>query len=318
MNSNGTIDGTERPATGNASFAAAATAAEHGIIAGPDSVTPIVLRAMAGGEARLNELMTALVRHVHAFIEETRLTEDEYQGGLGFLAAIGHATGPTKNEAVLLGDILGVSTLVTLQNNAREESATASAVLGPFWRKNAPRMAAGGNIARGDTPGVPLEVSGRVTDAAGKPLAGVDVDVWQASPVGFYENQDPRQPPMNLRGVFTTNGDGRYHFKTVRPAGYPVPTDGPCGDLLRAQKRHPYRPAHLHFMLSAPGYRTLVTQVFADDAEGLNRDVVFAVLRSLVGRFEETTNANGEPEARLNYDFVMEPGEQSFPIPPIP
>ena len=291
---------------------------EDGIIGSPESVTPIVLRAMAGGEARLNELMAALVRHVHAFAQETGLTEDEYQRGLGFLVAIGQATGSTTNEAVLLGDILGVSTLVTLQNNTRDESATASAVLGPFWRKNAPRMALGGNIARGDTTGVPLEVSGRVTDAAGKPLAGVDIDVWQASPVGFYENQDPRQPPMNLRGLFTTDADGCYHFKTVRPAGYPVPTNGPCGVLLRAQNRHPYRPAHLHFMLSAPGYRTLVTQVFADDAEGLNRDVVFAVLRSLVGHFEETTNAKGEREARLEYDFVMEPGEQSFPIPPIP
>jgi catechol 1,2-dioxygenase len=291
---------------------------EDGIIGSPQSVTPIVLRAMAGGEARLNELMTSLVRHVHDFVRETGLTEDEYQRGLGFLVAIGQATGAKTNEAVLLGDILGVSTLVTLLNNTRDESATASAVLGPFWRKNAPRMPLGGNIARGDTPGVPLEVSGRVTDAAGKPLAGVDVDVWQASPVGYYENQDPKQPPMNLRGLFTTDSDGRYHFTTVRPAGYPVPTDGPCGDLLRAQKRHPYRPAHLHFMLSAPGFRTLVTQVFADDADDLNTDVVFAVLRSLVGHFEETTDANGERHARLEYDFIMEPGEQTFPIPPIP
>lgn len=290
-----------------------------GIVTDESSVTSIVLKALsATPDPRLKEIVAALVRHAHAFVRETRLTEEEFEQGLAFLAAVGQATGPKKNEAVLLADILGISTLVSILNNHRESNATQAALLGPFWRRNAPRCEAGDNIARGGTVGVPLAVSGRVLDVEGKPLAGADVDVWQASPVGFYENQDPAQPPMNLRGLFRTDADGGYHFQTVRPAGYPVPTDGPCGELLRAQRRHPYRPAHLHFMVSAPGHRTLITQVFADDAEHLNTDVVFAVLKPLVGRFEETVDASGNRSATLEYDFVLEPGEQKFPLPPIP
>ncbi len=291
----------------------------HGIVSDEASLTPIVLRAMARtSDPRLLEIIGALVRHAHAFVRETKLTEEEFEQGLAFLAAVGQATGPTKNEAVLLADILGISTLVSLLNNQRDETATASALLGPFWRKHAPLCNSGDNIARGNTEGVPLDVSGQVRDIHGKPLAGVEVDVWQASPIGFYENQDEDQPDMNLRGRFQTDLEGRYHFRSVRPAGYPVPTDGPCGDLLRAQQRHPYRPAHLHFMVSAPGYRTLITQVFADDAENLNSDVVFAVLKPLVGHFAETVDASGKRRATLQYDFVLEPGEQKFPMPPIP
>jgi len=290
-----------------------------GIVSDESSLTPIVLRAMTKtSDPRLLEIVGALVRHAHALVRETRLTEEEFEQGLAFLAAVGQATGPKKNEAVLLADILGISTLVSLLNNRRDDTATASALLGPFWRKNSPLCQTGDCIARGDTEGVPLEVQGQVRDIDGKPLAGVEVDVWQASPVGFYENQDKAQPEMNLRGRFLTDVEGHYLFRSVRPAGYPVPTDGPCGDLLRAQQRHPYRPAHLHFMVSAPGYRTLITQVFADDAENLNSDVVFAVLKPLVGHFAETMDAKGNRQATLQYDFVLEPGEQKFPMPPIP
>jgi catechol 1,2-dioxygenase len=290
-----------------------------GIVTNEASLTPIVLRAMARTpDTRLRQIMEALVRHSHAFVQETGLTEEEWEKGVAFLVAIGQATGPAKNEGVLLSDILGISTMVSLQNNQRESGRTAAALLGPFWRANAPRCESGENIARGDTSGIPLMVHGRVTDVDGNPLPNVDIDVWQADPVGYYENQDTNQPDMNLRGLFRTDAEGRYHLRTVRPAGYPVPTDGPCGDLLRAQQRHPYRPAHIHFMVSAPGYRTLVTQVFADDAEHLNTDVVFAVLTSLVGRFEQTADANGQPSATLEYNFVLEKGEQKFPMPPIP
>ena len=298
-----------------------------GIVSDEASLTPIVLRAMGKTrDPRLLEIISALVRHAHAFVRETQLTEEEFEQGLAFLAAIGQATGPKKNEAVLLADILGISTLVSLLNNKRDDfgkhgdnnGATASALLGPFWRKHAPLCKSGDCIARGETEGVPLEVSGQVRDINGNLLAGAEVDVWQASPVGYYENQDQTQPEMNLRGRFLTDAEGRYHFRSVRPAGYPVPTDGPCGDLLRAQQRHPYRPAHLHFIVSAPGYRTLITQVFADDAENLNSDVVFAVLTPLVGHFAETLDAKGNRHATLQYDFVLEPGEQKFPMPPIP
>ncbi|HEV7618649.1 MAG TPA: dioxygenase [Burkholderiaceae bacterium] len=303
----------------NNSSSNTAGARSDGIVTDDSSLTGIVLRSMAGTtDPRLLEIVTALVRHAHAFVRETKLTEEEFERGLAFLAAVGQATGPTKNEAVLLADILGISTLVSLLNNKRDPSVTASALLGPFWRENSPRCKLGENIARGDTTGIPLQVSGRVTDVRGKPIGGVDIDVWQASPVGYYENQDPSQPPMNLRGCFSTDSEGRYHFLSVRPAGYPVPTDGPCGELLRAQQRHPYRPAHLHFMVSAPGYRTLITQVFADDAEHLNSDVVYAVLKPLVGHFEQSVDKNGKHKATLEYDFVLEPGEQKFPLPPIP
>jgi catechol 1,2-dioxygenase len=269
-------------------------------------------------DPRLREIVSALVRHAHAFVRETRLSESEFERGLAFLTAVGQASGEKKNETVLLADILGISTLVSLLNNQRDPGLTASALLGPFWRENSPRCALGECIARGATDGIPLAVRGRVSGSDGRPLVGADVDVWQASPVGYYENQDASQPSMNLRGRFSTDREGRFHFRTVRPAGYPVPTDGPGGVLLRAQQRHPYRPAHLHFMVSAAGHRTLVTQVFADDAEHLNSDVVFAVRASLVGHFAQSVDADGKLTATLDYDFVLEPGEQTFPLPPIP
>lgn len=290
-----------------------------GVVTDADSVTPLVLAAMAATpNARLGQIVTALVEHLHAFVRETRPSDEEFEQGLAFLAAIGQATGPKKNEAVLLSDILGVSTLVSVLNHQQASAATDAALLGPFWRRDAPRCALGDNIARGDTPGVPLAVSGRVLDLQGRPVANAAVDVWQASPTGFYENQDASQQPMNLRGLFHTDADGCYRFRTVRPAGYPVPTDGPCGDLLRAQRRHPYRPAHVHFMVSAPDYATLVTQVFADDAEHLTTDVVFAVLAPLIGNFSETVDGSGNRCATLVYDFVLQPGVQTFPAPPIP
>ena len=158
-------------------------------------------------------------------------------------------------------------------------------------------------------------MSGVVRDAKGQPIAGAQVDVWQASPVGLYENQDPTQENMNLRGRFFTDDQGHYHFKSVRPAGYPVPTDGPCGVLLHAQNRHPNRPAHLHFMVSKPEHKVLVSQVYADDDELLETDPTFGVTRHLLGRFE--TAADGS-SATLVYDFQLEPGEMKFPRPPIP
>jgi len=167
------------------------------------------------------------------------------------------------------------------------------------------------------TEGVPLEVRGVVYDKHGKPLANAMVDVWHASPVGLYENQDDTQENMNLRGRFTTDAQGTYFFKTVRPAGYPVPTNGPCGDLLRAQLRHPNRPAHLHFMVSSPGHKVLITQVFADGDENLTSDPVFGVTAALVGQFAEHTQ-NGKTQATLTHDFHLVEGEMKFPHPPIP
>ena len=165
--------------------------------------------------------------------------------------------------------------------------------------------------------GTPLEVRGVVYDKHGYPLPNATVDVWHASPVGLYENQDDAQENMNLRGRFKTDTQGAYFFKSVRPAGYPVPTNGPCGDLLRAQLRHPNRPAHLHFMVSTPGHKVLITQVFADGDENLTSDPVFGVTAPLVGHYEER-KVNGKSQAYLTHDFHLVAGEMSFPHPPIP
>jgi len=286
------------------------------IATSPQSVLGHVLDAMRHTpDPRLRTVMEAVTRHLHALVQEVKLTEEEFEQALEFIVAIGQATGETKNEVVLAADILGVSTVVALQNNQDPQGESPAALLGPFWRANAPACAQGENIARSGTPGTPLEVTGTVRDHEGRPVEGATVDVWQASPVGLYENQDPSQENMNLRGRFSTDAEGRFHFRSVRPAGYPVPTDGPCGVLLRAQKRHPNRPAHLHFMVSKPGHKVLITQVFADDDGNLESDPTFGVTRRLIGRFALAPDGKS---ASLHHDFELEPGEMKFPRPPIP
>lgn len=297
----------------------------HGIIDRLEDVTPTVLRAMAGtGSDRFRTVMKAFVRHMHAFAREVKLTEAEYDIGIDFLNRIGQATGDSHNEGILFADTIGFSTLVCLLNNGNAGATeTAAALLGPFWRANSPSTESGGSIVRSPTPGPELFVECEIVDVAGKPLAGVEVDVWQSSPVGLYENQDDTQADMNLRGKFTTSAAGRFSFRSVKPAGYPVPTGGPVGDLLRAQNRRPYRPAHIHFLGFRPGYKTLITQVFVDDDEHLESDVVFGVTRALVGDYRR--HDHGEPPASgvrapwytLNYRFVMEEGEAILPKPPI-
>lgn len=285
------------------------------LITDADSVLPAVLATIGQThDPRLRELFSALARHLHAFVKEVRLTEAEFEHALDFLVGIGQATSATKNEVVLAADLFGVSTQVALMN-ARATGESDAALLGPFWRQHAPDCAAGDSIARAGTPGIPLAVSGTVRDATGQPVAGACVDVWQAAPSGLYENQDPGQPEMNLRGRFQTDAQGRYHLRSVRPAGYPVPTDGPCGALLKVQQRHPNRPAHLHFMVSKTGHRLLVTQVFADNDENLDSDPVFGVTRSLIGRFQLAPDG---ASATLEQDFVLQPGELKFPRAPIP
>ncbi|MDB5990259.1 MAG: intradiol ring-cleavage dioxygenase [Herbaspirillum sp.] len=287
-------------------------------------ITDIVKEAMSRtDDARLKKIMALLVQHLHAFVRETNLTDQELETGLDFIARIGQATRDDHNEAILASDVLGVSTLVAYRNNPQEQGQSAKALLGPFWRDGAPECEPGDNIARSDTRGIPMFVKGVVRNIAGQPIPDTLVDVWQASPVGMYENQDPDQVNMNLRGKFRTDSQGRYRFRTVRPAGYPVPTHGPIGELLRAQNRSPFRPAHIHFMVSAPEYKTLITQIFADDAEHLHSDVVFGVTKPLIGHFESHDRPNPEyPDApdhyvTLTYDFVLEEGTRTFPRPPI-
>jgi catechol 1,2-dioxygenase len=295
------------------------------IIESSDDVTSAVLEAMAQADnPRLREIAASFVRHMHAFAREVRLTEAEYDIGVDFLNRIGKATHDSHNEGILFADAIGFSTLVCLLNNGKAGATeTAAALLGPFWRANSPKTENGGSIVRSPTRGPELFVACEIVDASGKPLANVEVDVWQSSPVGLYENQDDTQADMNLRGKFTTDAAGRFSFRSVKPAGYPVPTDGPVGEMLRAQNRHPFRPAHIHFLGFKGGYKTLITQVFVDDDEHLESDVVFGVTRALVGDYRR--HDHGEPPAAgvrtpwytLNYRFVMQAGEAILPKPPI-
>ena len=288
------------------------------IIDGEASVTAVAHAAMARTpDPRLRQLVAAFVEHMHALVREVDLTEAEFDTVLKFVADIGRQTTDSHNEVVLAADVLGISTLVALRNNPQNQGQSAAALLGPFWRAASPPCANGDSIARCAMPGTAMLVSGQVRGIDGQPLAGAKVDVWQASPVGLYENQDQGQPDMNLRGYFLTDADGRYHFRTVRPAGYPVPTHGATGALLRAQERHCMRPAHVHFMVSHPGCKTLITQVFADDCDHLGSDVSFGVTKPLVGQFVRHAPAGEDAYYTLQYDFVLEAGASTFPEAPI-
>jgi protocatechuate 3,4-dioxygenase beta subunit len=308
----------------DASAAVSPASQRSNIIEDPSTMTDVAIDAMSDTcDARLREIVAAFVRHMHAFAREVRLTESEFERGIDFLNRIGQATHDAHNEGILFSDAIGFSTLVCLLNNGRAGATeTASALLGPFWRMNSPVTENGGSIVRSPTPGPALFAQCRMTDPQGRPLAGVEVDVWQASPVGLYENQDETQADMNLRGKFTTDAEGRFWFRSVKPAGYPVPTSGPVGEMLRAQNRHPFRPAHLHVLGFKPGYKTLITQVFVDDDERLHSDVVFGVTRQLVGQYRKGEGAPPEADVEgpwytLDYTFVMEPGEAKLPAPPI-
>lgn len=295
------------------------------IIERQEDVTEVVLAAMAGTkDPRLKEIMASLVKHLHAFAREVRLTEAEWEKAVGFVVGLGQRCNDKHNEVVLCSDAVGFSTLVCLLNNGNDgNTETAAALLGPFWRMHSPRTPNGGSIVRSPTPGPALFASCRVRNAAGAWLEGVEVDIWHSSPVGMYENQDENQADMNLRGKFFTDAEGGFRFRSIKPGAYPVPVDGPVGDLLRAQERHPYRPAHIHFLLHKPGYKTLITQVFVDDDKYLDSDVVFGVTRKLVGDYKK--HANEPAPARdvtgdwysLDYTFVMEPGQSVLPAPPI-
>src|SRR5215469_18478016 len=249
----------------------------------PDQLTEQVLAAYAGTpDPRLRQLLASLIRHLHAFAVETRLTPQEWLAGVEFLTATGQKCDSERQEFVLLSDILGFSSLVDLINAA--DGATESTVLGPFYVPGAPVRAFGERIGR-LADGSPVLVRGMVTDLAGDGLAGARLDIWQASGNGLYDNEDPDQPPFNLRGVFVTDDSGRYEFRTVRPVSYPIPTDGPVGKLLSAAKRSRWRAAHIHAIVSAPGYRPVTTHVFDSQNPYLESDAVFGVKTSLVKEF---------------------------------
>lgn len=248
-----------------------------------DRLLAEVLAKVEPDDPRLAEIVTSLVTHLHAVVREVRPTEREWLRGLDFLARTGQACTPTRNEVILLSDMLGLTSAVDEVNHPATEGATPSSVEGPFHSPAPPRPL-GAWIADGAerTRAVPMVMHGRVTDCEGTALSGVSVDVWQADDAGHYDTQDTAQPPGNLRALLTTAEDGSYWFRSVLPSSYPVPTDGPVGELLTALGRHPMRPAHVHLRVEAPGHRPLTTHAFIAGDEYLDSDAAFAVKADLV------------------------------------
>lgn len=252
-------------------------------------------------DQRLKDVMASLVRHLHGFIQEVEPTEGEWLAGVRFLTEVGQKCDETRQEYILLSDILGASILMDAINHRTPEGATESSVLGPFYREGAPTMERGANIA-GDTEGEAVTFRGRVHAPDGRPVEGAVLDVWQTAPNGLYEVQDPNQPDFNLRGKFATDADGAYEFRTVKPVSYSIPDDGPVGNLLKAVGRHTFRPAHVHFIVSADGYEPVVTQLFTEGDEYLESDAVFGVKNSLVVPYRSRNGGH-----LVEYDFGLQP-----------
>ncbi len=263
----------------------------------------VVARLARAEDRRFKRVMESLIRHLHGFAREVELTEAEWAAGIKFLTATGHKSSGDRQEFIMLSDVLGVSMLVDAINHRKPGGATESTVLGPFYVEGAPELAMGADIAHGG-PGEPTEVSGHVRTPAGAPIKGALLDVWQTAPNGFYSTQDPNQDRFNLRGKFRTGADGAFFFRTIKPTSYPVPTDGPVGTILNAMGRHPMRPAHLHFIVSAPGCETLTTHLFAEGDPYLDSDVVFGVKNSLVVDFKPKP---GGKVLEARYEFGLKP-----------
>lgn len=280
-----------------------------------DSADVVVGRNAAAGNARLAEIMNILTRHLHAAVKEIRPSREEWMQAIQFLTATGHKCDDWRQEYILLSDVLGVSMLVDALNSRRPGNASENTVLGPFYVGGAPEYPMGANICL-DEKGEDMLVRGRICDVDGNPLEGVLLDVWQANDEGFYDVQQKGvQPDFNLRGRFRTGADGRYWFRGVRPKFYSIPDDGPVGKLLEALGRHPFRPAHLHFILSKEGFDEVTTHIFDPDDPYLDSDAVFGVKRSLIAVFNRVDEAERLAEAGffgafywdVEFDFVLAP-----------
>jgi hydroxyquinol 1,2-dioxygenase len=274
------------------------------------TITDAVLQAMRDcPDPRLLEVMTALVRHLHDFAREVGLTEDEWFRAIRFLTDAGHITDANRQEFILLSDVLGLSMLVTMQNHAAPAGATEATVLGPFFVEGAPEVADGADIANG-AKGAPALVRARVVGLDGDPVGGATIDVWQSDEEGLYDVQRPPGADgveAQARARLRSGPDGQFTFWSVLPEHYPIPHDGPVGALLDALGRHPWRPAHLHFLIDAPGYERLITHVFRSGDPYLDSDAVFGVRRSLVADWvrHEPDATSAEPYDTLDYEFVL-------------
>ena len=274
-------------------------------------VDAVLKKLESAKDPRFKEVMTSLIRHLHAFVRETELTEAEWFAGIQFLTATGQKCDGKRQEYILLSDTLGVSMLVDAINHRKPGGATETTVLGPFYVPGAKNMPMWADIAQ-EAPGEPAYVFGRVLDVGGKPIPGATIDVWQTDGEGFYDVQRPGGNESYARGKFTTAADGRYGFRTVKPVSYPVPTDGPVGKMLLGMGRHPYRPAHVHAIISAPGYEKVATHLFVRGDAYLDSDAVFGVKQSLVVDFKSQpagpTPDGGRstaPFCTAEYDFSL-------------
>jgi hydroxyquinol 1,2-dioxygenase len=266
-----------------------------------ESLTKAALERIAQcPDPRLREVMTSLVSHLHSFAREINLRPDEWTTAINFLIHTGRMCDERRNEFVLLSDTLGLSAVVDeIANRGKPPSATESSLLGPFYRDGAPEMPLGANIAR-DVEGAPLAIHGTVKALDGKPVANAQLDVWQASPAGLYDLQLPDRNAMNLRARFRTGADGKFHFRSVKTSSYPVPVDGPVGTMLKALGQHPFRPAHIHFLISADGYEPLTTALYIEGDRYLDSDAVFGARKSLTIGYQPERGGDA-----INFDFVI-------------
>lgn len=268
-----------------------------------NSADVVIDRLDACRDARFRQVMEAATRHLHSFVKEVEPTQKEWEAAIAFLTRAGQISDDKRQEFILLSDTLGVSMLIDAINHRRPSGATETTVLGPFHVADAPKLEMGANLCR-DGKGETCLYSGTVKDLNGKPIEGAVLDIWSDNAEGFYDVQQPDlQPEMNMRGRLTTGADGCYHFTSIRPVSYPIPTDGPVGKMLQNMGRHPYRPGHIHFIVSAPGHRTTVTHLFDREDERLDDDCVFGVKESLIVDFR--TDRDGTAKWRVDFDFVL-------------
>ena len=275
-----------------------------------------VVNARIGPDAdpRVREIVSALVRHLHDLVKEVEPTHEEWLAAIHFMTETGQMCNQWRQEYILLSDVLGISMLVDAISHRRPPNATANTVLGPFHIEGAPHRPSGANICL-DGKGEAMVVMGRVMDTTGQAIAGATIDTWQTNDDGFYDVQQRGiQPDWNLRGIFTSESDGSFWYRSVKPRHYPIPDDGPVGRLLRALDRHPYRAAHSHYIVSAPGYEKAITHVFTPDCPYLREDAVFGVKDSLIGNFIQIDNAAeaerlgvSHPFWKITWDFVLQP-----------
>lgn len=262
-----------------------------------DNITDVFMGYLSKDtDPRMREIMGSLVKHLHDFARETNLTHDEWRAGIAFLEGCAAVETEDRHEFVLASDVLGLSSLVDMLHSSPD--ATSSSVLGPFHVSGAPPLPIGGDMKR-HYGGPVLLAEGVIRDTEGNPIAGAELDIWQTAPNGLYASQDEEQDTYSFHGLMTVGDDGRYAFTTVKPVEYTVPSDGPVGDILRACGRHPWRPSHLHFIVKAPGYRSLVTEIFPDDDPYLDQDTVFGVRDDLVMTYVE------RPASEFPYDMAL-------------